>query len=79
MDLEVGGSTPTWRSPIPRSSPTRPASSATGYRITAADQLLPTLRKALDDDGVNSLVMCPVDYRENLELTRRLGSLDETL
>jgi acetolactate synthase-1/2/3 large subunit len=51
---------------------------ATGYRITAADQLLPTLRKALADDGV-SLIMCPVDYRENLELTRRLGRLDETL
>jgi acetolactate synthase-1/2/3 large subunit len=51
---------------------------ATGYRITAADQLLPTLRKALADDGV-SLIMCPVDYRENLELTRRLGQLDDTL
>jgi acetolactate synthase I/II/III large subunit len=51
---------------------------AKGYRITAADQLLPTLKKALDDDGV-SLIACPVDYSENLRLTDTLGQLDETL
>lgn len=51
---------------------------AKGYRINAADELLPTLKKALDDDGV-SLISCPVDYSENLRLTERLGQLDETL
>ena len=51
---------------------------AKGYRITAADQLLPTLRAALADDGV-SLIACPVDYSENLRLTDTLGQLDETL
>ena len=51
---------------------------AKGYRITAADQLLPTLRTALADDGV-SLIACPVDYSENLRLTDTLGQLDETL
>jgi acetolactate synthase-1/2/3 large subunit len=48
---------------------------ATGYRIEAADQLLPTLRAALDDPGV-SIIVCPVDYGENLRLTSRLGELD---
>jgi acetolactate synthase-1/2/3 large subunit len=51
---------------------------AKGYRITAADQLLPTLRAAMADDGV-SLIACPVDYSENLRLTDTLGQLDETL
>lgn len=51
---------------------------AKGYRIAAADELLPTLRAALDDDGV-SVISCPVDYSENLRLTNRLGQLDETL
>lgn len=51
---------------------------AKGYRISHADELLPTLRAALDDEGV-SLISCPVDYSENLRLTDRLGELDETL
>jgi acetolactate synthase-1/2/3 large subunit len=51
---------------------------AKGYRINSADELLPTLRAALDDGGV-SLISCPVDYSENLRLTDRLGELDETL
>jgi acetolactate synthase-1/2/3 large subunit len=51
---------------------------AKGYRINSADELLPTLRAALADDGV-SLICCPVDYSENLRLTDRLGELDETL
>jgi acetolactate synthase-1/2/3 large subunit len=51
---------------------------AKGYRISHADELLPTLRSALADDGV-SLICCPVDYSENLRLTDRLGELDETL
>lgn len=51
---------------------------AKGYRISHADELLPTLRAALADDGV-SVIACPVDYSENLRLTDRLGELDETL
>jgi acetolactate synthase I/II/III large subunit len=51
---------------------------AKGYRITRADELLPTLKTALDDDGV-SLIACPVDYSENLRLTDRLGQLDASL
>ena len=51
---------------------------AKGYRINSAEELLPTLRAALDDDGV-SLISCPVDYSENLRLIDRLGELDETL
>lgn len=47
---------------------------AKGYQVTAADELLPTLRRALDDDGV-SVVAVPVDYTENLQLTSKLGEL----
>ncbi|MCH0539711.1 acetolactate synthase large subunit [Streptomyces sp. MUM 203J] len=47
---------------------------ARGYRVQAADELLPTLRHALDDDAV-SVIACPVDYSENLRLTDRLGAL----
>lgn len=47
---------------------------AKGYRIGAAAELLPTLRKALAEDGV-SVITCPVDYSENMKLTDRLGEL----
>ncbi len=51
---------------------------AVGYRITRADELLPTLRTALADDTV-SVIACPVDYSANLELIRSLGELDESM
>ncbi len=51
---------------------------AHGYQIGAADELLPTLRKALDDDVV-SVIACPVDYRENARLIERLGALTEPI
>ncbi|MCV7252967.1 acetolactate synthase large subunit [Mycobacterium hackensackense] len=51
---------------------------AKGYRINAADELLPTLCTALASDGV-SIIACPVDYSENISLTNRLGELDGTL
>lgn len=51
---------------------------ARGYRITAAEQLRPTLEEALASGGV-SIIACPVDYRENLRLTSRLGELTEPL
>ena len=51
---------------------------AKGYRIEAADELLPTLRQALEDDTV-SIIACPVDYSENLKLTDKLGELTHPL
>jgi acetolactate synthase I/II/III large subunit len=51
---------------------------AKGYRISAADQLLPTLREALEDDTV-SVIACPVDYSANSALIASLGELDESL
>jgi acetolactate synthase-1/2/3 large subunit len=51
---------------------------AKGYAIGAASELLPTLRKALDDDAV-SVIAVPVDYTENARLVERLGALDEPL
>ncbi|HKN96488.1 MAG TPA: acetolactate synthase large subunit [Pseudonocardiaceae bacterium] len=51
---------------------------ATGYRITSADELLPTLRTALAADTV-SVIACPVDYSANLQLIESLGELDESV
>ena len=47
---------------------------AKGYRIEQAEDLLPTLEKALSDEVV-SIIDCPVDYSENLKLTEKLGAL----
>ncbi|MGW1682851.1 acetolactate synthase large subunit [Saccharopolyspora sp. NPDC002376] len=47
---------------------------AHGHAIETADQLLPVLRRALDDDTV-TVITCPIDYTENLRLTNRLGEL----
>ncbi len=47
---------------------------ARGYAIAGADEVLPTLREALDDGGV-SVIACPVDYTENARLVERLGGL----
>ena len=47
---------------------------AKGYRISAAEDLLPTLQRALNDNTV-SIIDCPVDYRENMKLTARLGEM----
>ena len=44
------------------------------FRPESAADLYPTLRKALDVDGV-SLVDVPIDYSENVRLTERLGML----
>lgn len=49
---------------------------ARGYRVEAADELLPILRQALADDGV-SVISCPIDASENLRLTDRLGNLED--
>lgn len=47
---------------------------AKGYQIDKADDLLPTLCRALAEDGV-SIIACPVDYAENMKLTDRLSQL----
>ena len=47
---------------------------AKGYRVRAADELVPILRQAIADDTV-VVIDCPVDYSENMKLTERLGKL----
>jgi acetolactate synthase-1/2/3 large subunit len=47
---------------------------ARGYRVASADELLPTLKRAIADDTV-VLIDCPVDYTENMKLTEKLGNL----
>ncbi|MFC6886178.1 MULTISPECIES: acetolactate synthase large subunit [Actinomadura] len=75
MDLELGRS-----SHIKFSNPDFVAYAesfgARGYRVTSADELLPTLRKALADDAV-SVITVPVDYSHNLQLTDKLGELTD--
>jgi acetolactate synthase-1/2/3 large subunit len=51
---------------------------ARGYRISDADELLPTLKSALEDDAI-SVLACPVNYSENMKLTDKLGRLTEAL
>ncbi|MEO5695772.1 MAG: acetolactate synthase large subunit [Burkholderiaceae bacterium] len=51
---------------------------AKGYRVESAAALLPTLRQALADDTV-SIIDCPVDYAENMRLTRRLETLNSPM
>ncbi|HUQ43255.1 MAG TPA: acetolactate synthase large subunit [Candidatus Limnocylindria bacterium] len=46
-----------------------------GFRATSADDLYPTLMKALDVHGP-VVVDVPIDYAENVRLTERLGALD---
>ncbi len=43
-----------------------------GYRVESSADLLPTLRRALDDDTV-VVIDCPGDYSENMKLTEKLG------
>jgi acetolactate synthase-1/2/3 large subunit len=47
---------------------------AKGYRVERAQDLVPTLKRALDDKVV-AIVDCPVDYSENMKLTERLKGL----
>ncbi len=44
------------------------------FRPSSSADLYPTLKRALEHDGP-SLVEVPIDYRENLRLTERLGAL----
>jgi acetolactate synthase-1/2/3 large subunit len=47
---------------------------AKGYRVKAADELVPVLAQALADETV-VVIDCPVDYSENMKLTEKLGKL----
>ena len=47
---------------------------AIGYRITKAEELVPTLEKAFEQN-VPVIIDCPVDYRENTKLTEHLKEL----
>jgi acetolactate synthase I/II/III large subunit len=51
---------------------------ARGYAIGAAEELLPTLRRTLDDRAV-SVIACPVDYAENAKLVEALGALTDPI
>jgi len=44
---------------------------AKGYRVGRAVDLAPILKRAFADDTV-VIVDCPVDYSENMELTKKL-------
>jgi acetolactate synthase-1/2/3 large subunit len=77
MDLEVGRNVDTTFA-NPDFVAYAESFGAAGYRIGAADELLPTLRTALAADTV-SVIACPVDYSANLELIESLGDLDESL
>jgi acetolactate synthase I/II/III large subunit len=52
---------------------------AKGYRINRTDELLPTLKSALEDVDAVSVITCPVDYSQNMELTNKLGLVTEVL
>jgi acetolactate synthase-1/2/3 large subunit len=47
---------------------------AKGYRVEAADQLMPILAQAIADNTV-VVIDCPVDYAENMKLTRKLAEM----
>jgi acetolactate synthase-1/2/3 large subunit len=51
---------------------------AKGYRVERAQDLVPTLKKALADNTV-AIIDCPVDYSENMKLTERLKTLKSPL
>ena len=47
---------------------------AKGYKIESANDLIPTIRRAIADNTV-VIIDCPVDYSENMKLTEQLGEL----
>jgi len=47
---------------------------AKGYRINKTEELVPTLKQAIKDNTV-VIIDCPVDYSENMKLTKELGQL----
>jgi acetolactate synthase I/II/III large subunit len=51
---------------------------AKGYTVARAKELLPTLKAALNENGV-TVIACAVDYSENKGLTKMLGDLTDSL
>jgi acetolactate synthase-1/2/3 large subunit len=51
---------------------------AKGYRIERAQDLIPTLQRAIADDTV-VIIDCPVDYAENMRLTAKLKTMKSPL
>ena len=47
---------------------------AKGYRIKKTENLIPTLNDAIRSQTV-CIIDCPVDYKENVKLTEKLGNL----
>ena len=47
---------------------------AKGYRVSAEDELAPILKDAFSQK-VPAIIDCPVDYSENVRLSKRLGKL----
>ena len=47
---------------------------AKGYRVNSAKELVPTIKKAIADNTV-VIIDCPVDYSENMKLTKKLAGL----
>jgi acetolactate synthase-1/2/3 large subunit len=45
-----------------------------GYRVSAANELVPILKDALEQD-VPAVIDCSVDYRENMLFSRKVGEL----
>ncbi len=43
--------------------------------VNAANELIPALEKAFNEQSKPSLVIVPVDYDENMKLTKRLGEI----
>ncbi len=77
MDLEIGHNVDT-RFTNPDFVTYAESFGAKGYRISSAEELLPTLRNALEDDTV-SVIACPVNYSANSDLIASLGELDESM
>ncbi|WP_218081172.1 acetolactate synthase large subunit [Anthocerotibacter panamensis] len=46
-----------------------------GYRIKRAEDLIPTLKTALEQ-AVPAVIDCPVDYRENMRFTQKVEELN---
>jgi acetolactate synthase I/II/III large subunit len=44
-------------------------------RLTSAEELRPALKEAFDRRDRPSVIVVPVDYSENVKLTKRLGQL----
>jgi len=45
-----------------------------GHKVTKSSEIKSTLENAFNEDGP-SLVLVPIDYRENMKLTERLGDI----